>query len=83
MIRGWNNNETAIHFTPFISLSIAMFLDHLWFVGKVLLISFLLTLGIKYIAPLLPIPVNALSALIAVLGVPGIMALVLGLDRVD
>lgn len=58
-----------------------MFLDHLWFVGKVFLISFLLALGIKYIAPFFPIPANSLSALIAVLGVPGIMALILGYNK--
>lgn len=58
-----------------------MFLDHLWFVGKVFLISFLLALGIKYIAPLLPIPANSLSALIAVVGVPSLMALILGYTK--
>ena len=45
-------------------------MNQLLFLGKVLLVSLLLTFIIKYVAPVLSIPATPTSALLAVIGVP-------------
>ena len=52
-------------------------LDQFSFIAKVLAGSLGLALLIKFVAPLLSIPATSLSALVAVLGVPLVMAIVL------
>lgn len=47
-----------------------MALNSVWLVAKLFLISLGMTLVIKYLAPLLPIPAHGLVALGAVFGVP-------------
>ena len=58
-----------------------MLLNQTLFLGKVFLVSLVISLGIQYAGPLLSIPPTALSAMIPVVGVPLVMALLLVLQR--
>ena len=51
------------------------------FLGKVFLVSLGISLGIKYLAPFLGIPPTTLAALTPVVGVPLVIALMLGFQR--
>lgn len=51
------------------------------FLSKVFFVSLLISLSIKYLAPFLAIPPTSLAALVPVVGVPLLMALILGSQR--
>ena len=58
-----------------------MVISQITFLGKVFLISLGISLGIKYLGPVLAIPPTTFSALIPVVGLPLVMALILTVQR--
>jgi len=56
-----------------------MLLNQTLFLAKVLGVSLLISLAVKYVGPLLAIPPTTLTALAPVVGVPLVMALFLTL----
>jgi hypothetical protein len=58
-----------------------MLLNQTVFLGKVLGVSLLMSLAVKYVGPLLAIPPTTLAALVPVVGVPLVMALILKFQR--